>query len=281
MKEEILYNTSFIKDMLASLMATIMDAIPLFLGALLLLIIGWVLAKALSVTLKKVLEKSKVDEMAKKINLGEVTGNAIEIKPSKILSKILFWVIILIFFVATAERLGLQIVVDQLTALINYVPQLLVSVFIFSIGVYVASFLRDTIKTATSSVGMSSGKLISNIVFYFLLIIISITALDQAGIDTTIISSNLTLIIAAVLLAGAIAYGFAAKGIMANILATFYAKKNFKAGQKIRIKDVEGIITEIDSVSIKIFNGEHYIVLPSKVLIDEKVVILEELIENE
>jgi hypothetical protein len=280
MKEELLSNTSFITDLLKSIMDGISSAIPIFLGALFILIVGWLLARVLSILLKKILEKTKIDEWAKRINLGEVTGEAMTIKPSKVLSKILFWVIILIFFVATAERLGLQIVVNQLTMLINYIPQLLVSVFIFSIGVYIATFIRDAISTATSSLGMSSGKLISKVVFYFLLIIISITALDQAGIDTTIISSNITLIIGAILLAGSIAYGFAAKGIMSNILATFYAKKNFKAGQKIRINDVEGIITEIDSVSIKIYTGENYVVLPSKLLVDEKVIILEDINDN-
>ena len=66
---------------------------------------------------------------------------------------------------------------------------------------------------------MNGGKIISGFVFYFLVVIITITALDQIGIDTSIITSNVVLILGAILLAASISYGIASKTILSNMLA--------------------------------------------------------------
>ena len=74
---------------------------------------------------------------------------------------------------------------------------------------------------------LSGAKIISQVVFFIILIFVSITALNQAGIDTEIVTSNLTMILAAFLLAFALAFGFGAQKIVGDLLRTYYTRKTY------------------------------------------------------
>jgi len=107
-----------------------------------------------------------------------------------------------------------------------------------------------------------------------LFIFIAITALNQAGVDTDIITSNITLILGSILLAFAISYGFASRNLASNMLSSYYGKGKFTEGQRIRIGDEEGVIVRIDSISVTLQQEKQQLVFPSKRLVEEEVIIL-------
>jgi len=98
-----------------------------------------------------------------------------------------------------------------------------------------------------------------------------ITALDQAGVDTTIITSNVTLILGAIMASFAIAFALAAKDILQNMLSSFYSRQNFTVGNIIKIGDIKGKIIRLDSVSVVIKTPSSEVVLPARTLISEQV----------
>ena len=108
------------------------------------------------------------------------------------------------------------------------------------------------------------------------MLFMTITALNVAGVDTTLITSNILLVIGGVLLAFAIAYGFAAREILTNILSSYYGKDRFKTGMRIRVGNDEGIIERIDSISITLRVADKLVLLPTKQLVSERIEILEE-----
>ena len=133
---------------------------------------------------------------------------------------------------------------------------------------------KNMIYTAANSIGVSGSKAIANIVYYLLFIFIAITALNQAGVDTDIITSNITLILGSILLAFAISYGFASRNLVSNMLSSYYGKGKFTEGQRIRIGDEEGVIVRIDSISVTLQQEKQQLVFPSKRLVEEEVIIL-------
>jgi small-conductance mechanosensitive channel len=113
-------------------------------------------------------------------------------------------------------------------------------------------------------------------VYYVLFIFVVITALNQAGVDTGIITSNVTLILGSILLAFAISYGFASRNLVGNLLSSYYGKGKYQEGQTIRVGDVQGEIVKIDSISITLKTADSKVVLPSKMLVEGQVEILDE-----
>ena len=105
--------------------------------------------------------------------------------------------------------------------------------------------------------------------------IVTLTALGQAGIDTTIISANLSLILGSILLSAAISYGFASRDVLANILASFFSRKTFAIGQVIELDDAKGKIIATSNISVTILTEQQEkIVIPAHQLITNKVKII-------
>lgn len=256
---------------------TFMQALPGILGAIFLILAGWLIARFVSYLFRKLLTVVKFDAIASRINATEMLEKAnIALTPSFIVSKFVYWIILLLFFVTATDTLGWTIVSEQISKLIGFLPTLLSGIVLFILGAYIATFFRDLIAAATASLGVGGGKMISGFVFYFLMVIVTITALDQIGIDTTIITSNIVLILGAVLLSASISYGFASKDILSNMLASFFSQKTFKVGQHIRIDGIEGEIINIDSIVITLQTHTDKVVIPTRELITQRVHITKE-----
>ncbi len=253
------------------------ETIPGIIGAILMLLIGWLFAKVVYFIISRVLKALRFDDLAERINVKEFLDRAnVKASPSQLISKFFYWLILLLVITTASDALGWHVVSEQVSNLINFLPKLLLAIVFFAVGTFVATFIRDLIRSATSSLGIGAGKIISNGVFYFLFIIITLTALEQAGMDTSLITSNLLLIIGAVLAAAAISYGFASREILSNILAAFFSRRTFKEGQTIEVDGVRGKIVEVTNISVTIRSGEREkTVIPTHQLISRKVKILE------
>jgi len=257
---------------LMTLSNSVMRALPNIMGALFLLILGWIIAKILSFVVRKTLKLVGFDKLAEKVNVNEILGKAnIGAASSHIVGTFVYWVIMLLFFVTASDTLGWTVVSESISDLISYLPKLFSAVIIFVMGFYIASFVKKGMKGVLDSLSVTSSHLLSSTAFYIILVIISITALNQAGIDTAIITSNVILIIGGAIFAFAISFGFGSREILSNIISSFYTKTNFAIGQEIEIFDIKGTIQKIDTTSCVIKTKTGLTIIPVHKLLTEKV----------
>ena len=254
----------------------LMGAIPGIIGAIFILLLGWLLAKLISKGIMRLLALMKFDVLAEKMKVTDYLAKAnVSLSASELLGKFVYWIILLLVIISASDALGWNAVSREISKLLSYLPNLLLAIIFFVVGTYIASFVRDLIRGATSSLGISTGKLISNVVFYLLFIVVTLTALDQAGVDTSIITSNLLMILGAILLAASISYGFASKDVLANILASFFSRKTFGVGQTIEVNGTRGKIVAVNNISVMVENSQgETIVIPSHQLISNQVKII-------
>ncbi len=144
----------------------------------------------------------------------------------------------------------------------------------FAIGTFAANIIRKFIQTTAESFGISPGRFIAGFVFYFLLVMIGISALNQAGINTEIISENLQIILSAVLFSLALGYGLGSRHLMANLLGSFYIKGKLELGQVIKIDGVEGIIIAADSTSVTLKTVDKIVLMPLSKFTEQKIEII-------
>ncbi len=270
--------TNWTELMIGSLSAfgeSFMRSVPMILGAIAILLIGWLLAKLVSTGVRKLLEALPFDELADKMQVSDFLGRAnVKMRPSALIGKFVYWLLLLLVFMTASDALGWSAVTKEISNLIGYLPQLLIAVVFFIIGTFIATFVRDLIKGATSSLGISTGNLLSSAVFYFLMILVALTALEQAGFDTSIITSNLMLIFGAILAAAAVSYAIASKNVMENIIAGYFSRKTFNKGQEIEVGNVKGKIIDMNATSVTIEQaGGDHVVIPSNDLITSQTTI--------
>lgn len=270
-------SVSFVITKLKDVAGDLMDVLPSLIGALLVLFLGWLFAKIFSGIVERLLKAVRIDILAERINqIDMLQGSNIEIKPSIVIARILYYIIMLIVIAVAADLMALKILSNQVEGLINYIPNLITAGLIMILGLLLANMIKELLNTTFKSLGMTSGSLISNIIFYFLFITIALTALKQALIETEFIEINITIIIAGIMLAFAIGYGYASRGVMANFLGSLYSKPKFRVGETVKVKETKGVIIGMDSTSMILRTANNKrMVIPLSVLTQEQVEIFE------
>lgn len=248
-------------------------AIPGIIGALLILLLGWLFARLVSGGITRLLGLMRFDKLAESIKADQFLQKAnINLAPSRVVGKFVYWLLILLIIMTASETLGWHAVSQEISNLLGILPNLMISIIFFIVGTYIATFVRDLIRSTTRSLGISAGRLISSFVFYLLIAIVSLTALEQAGLDTKIITSNLLLIMGAILAAAAISYSIASKDLLANLLAGFFSQRTFQIGQVIEIDGIVGKIVSQNKISVTLqISMEEQVVIPTHQLITSKV----------
>ena len=155
--------------------------------------------------------------------------------------------------------------------LTDYDIQYFRAIVFFIIGLLVADFVRGIVLTTCQSLSIPSAKVISSVVFYFLFLTVTMSALDQAKISTDLINSSFMIIIAGVVASFALGYGLASKDMMSNFLASFYVKNKFEAGDRITIDGIQGQIETMDNKSFVLKTSDSKIVFPLNKLAQDKV----------
>lgn len=257
--------TTKLKETFDLLWDQIGEFLPTFLLGVLILIVGWIIAKIISKLVLKLLTRTKDSKLAQYLNLDDISERLnIELNLPVIISKVLYWMIILFFVVAASETFGWHNVSLEISSFIKYLPKILSALLIFVVGYAIASFLRTAIKSVAKSAGMGLGNFLGEVLFYFLVLIVSITALSQAGFNTNLISSHMYIIVAAVAITVAISVGLGSRELVSDLLKNYYNKGILEEGDKISYKDLKGTVSQISKTSIVIETEKEKHIIPAK-----------------
>ena len=257
-------------------LGVLLDALPGLLSGLLVLLVGWLIARVLRWTTGRLLKRLGLDAAAEKSGLDRQLQRFGGLKLSKLIGLVVYWAVLLVFLLAAADVMGLDTVTRGVEGFLAYLPTLLSALAIFVIGLVFAEKVKQGMSTLMSSVGIGGGKVVAQVLFGLVALFMTITALNVAGIDTTLITSNILIVIGGVLIAFGIAYGLAARGILTNILSSYYGRDRIKPGQRIRIGQDEGVVERIDSIAITLDTGDRKVMLPCSVLTTERIEVLGE-----
>lgn len=259
-------------ELLRNLLQQLKEFLPNLIFAFAILIIGWIIAKIVARIVKKILTSIKIDDLADKLNEIDIVRKAnLKILPSNVLSKTVYYVFMLLTCAVATEKLGVAAVTNLLTDFIDYLPRLFTAFLFFIIGLLIADAIRGIVLTACKSLGIPSANIIASVVFYFIFLSVAMSSLDQAGVRTDFIKSNLMIVIAGAVGAFAYGYGLASKGMMANFLASFYTKGKFNIGDKVTVDGVKGQIVEMDNTSFTLKTEQSKVVFPLSKLAEKEV----------
>ena len=261
--------------LLQELLSKFINAVPNFLSALVIIGVGFIVAKILRKTLVKVLEKLGIDKIGEKLNSIDIVSKAnMEIKLSNILSKLVYYFVLLIFIVAGTDVLGMPALSELVMKIFDLIPNIIVAGVILVVGILVADALRNLVLTTCQSLGIPSAKVISMFVFYFIVINVLISALTQAQVNTAFLSQNISLVIGGAVLAFSIGYGLASRDTVSNYLSASYASEKIKEGDRIIIDGVEGTIVNMDKSAVELQTAEGKVFIPMHHLSKSRITVL-------
>lgn len=250
---------------------TLGDYIPRLLGALILLAIGIGLAWILRWLILRL--GSGIDRLYHRF--GVRSNLTLRWPVSRIISGIVFWLVILFFATAAAESLNLPGLADWLNKLIAFLPSVLITLIIIVVGFILGAYARDHVRVSAAMVGLEQTELLGALVRLIILTVAIILGFQQLGLDVGIVEDLMVIAVAAFFAAVALAFGLGASLTVTNIISSHYVRKLYYPGQRIRINDIQGEILELTPTAVVIDTAEGRIVVPAKSFNEHASVLLD------
>lgn len=206
---------------------TVGDYLPQILGALVLIIVALIAAKLAQWLVEYILKMVRVDKLAKQKQVAKTLKSAeLSVDVVSIAGRIAFWIIIIIFALTIAEVLKLTAMRDVIRDILNYLPNVLAAAIVLTVAIGGARLLRDVIAATLSRMRIGFANNVASGVFYVLIVFGSLMALDQLGFDTTILSANITIIVAGIVFALSLAFGLGGRDTAKKVVDETYS--NYK-----------------------------------------------------
>ncbi|MBF0485390.1 MAG: hypothetical protein HQL16_02635 [Candidatus Omnitrophica bacterium] len=210
-----------------TMLNSVAEFIPQMLGALLILLVGWIVAKVLAGLFQKILDQLKFNEFAAKIGLADllIKGN---VGPSaaNLLSGLLYWALMIVVFAITVDSIGLTVAAKLLEKVTSYIPNVVSAVFVALVGMFLANLISGIIKATAANANVNRPEFLGSIAKGAILVFATVMALDQLNISTFFVSTTFQIFFAAVCFALALAFGLGGKDLAAKLLWDFYNKQN-------------------------------------------------------
>lgn len=239
------------------------ELLPTLIGALALLLVGWVLARLLRTWTGWLI--SHLDRLAaSRLVRDALRRGGVERPVAEAIGATIFWLVLLLFVTAATETLGLPVLTTWLGGLAQYLPRVLVAVLIVIAGLLAGSLARSAVATAAAGAGTAYPELLGRGAQGVILLVAGVTAVDQLGVDSRFLTATLTVIVGAGVAGIALAFGFGARTTVGNILASHYLRQTYEVGHRVRIGAVEGRIVEITPTSVILEGPEGRVLVPAK-----------------
>jgi small-conductance mechanosensitive channel len=267
-----LWTQSLVTAMTA-LWTKVANFIPNLFGALVVVLLGFVVAKLLDALLSRLLAKLGLDRLMAGTGLTKLMGRVgVRVPISTLVGKIVYWFVLLIFFVSAAESLGLQRVSATLDVLALYLPKVFGAVLVLLVGVLLAQLVNGIVRGAAEGVGIEYAGGLGRVAQWLVIVISISVAISQLEIKTDLLNHVIVIALITVGLAVALAMGLGSREIAGQILAGIYVRELYQVGQQVRIGELEGQIEEIGTVKTTVLTDEGELVsLSNRILLAEKV----------
>ena len=190
----------------------LMGFLPSLLGALLILLVGWVVAKTIESVVVQVLKTVRLDKLADKIQLaGVLAKGGIKRKLSELIGMIIYWLVMLAVLITSLNALQLTVAAQLLQQVVTFLPNVVAALFILVVGAFAAAFLATTVRTAASNAGITQAQPLGQAVQTITVIFAGVAALQQLKIE--FVGEAFLIILSAVCFGLALAFGLGCKDL--------------------------------------------------------------------
>lgn len=209
-----------VADPVKAMLIKIWSYIPVIVGVIVILIVGWLVAKLIETIVIRVLKAVKLDALSDKAGVSNVLAQGdIKLTLSEVLGAIIYWLVMLIVIVTALNALNLTVAADLLSRLVEYVPNIIIAIFALVLGSFLANFVGTIVRTTASNAGIKKAKSLGQLAQTVLVIFAVVIAVEQLNIATALIAFTVNIILASVGLAIGLAFGLGCKDIAGKFIS--------------------------------------------------------------
>jgi hypothetical protein len=204
-----------IEQSLENILQRIIEFLPNLLGAIAILIIGYMIAKLLENITRKALNRARFDRAIHNSSAGNAISRVIE-SPSKLGGRIAFWLVFIGTISLAVSALNLPVLNDLLNSVYSYVPSVIAAVVIFLVASAVSAGAAKFVMRVMGRTPLA--KLIATAIPAIAMSLAVFMILNQLGIARDIINILFTAIVGAIALGLALAFGLGGRDVARELL---------------------------------------------------------------
>ena len=211
------------------MLTRIMAYLPVLLGALIILIVGWLVAKAIRRLVDWLLKTVRFDSLADKAGISEILRKGdLKISAREVVSSIVYWLVIIMVLVMTVDALGLPKSSDILESLFAYIPKVIAALLVLIVAMFLASFVSGIVRTAAGNANLPKPEILAGICRWAIIIFAVTISLEQLGIAPLLVTATFNIVLGSICLALALAFGLGGKDAAAKYLEELRQKRSGK-----------------------------------------------------
>ncbi|GAB6051713.1 mechanosensitive ion channel [Magnetospira thiophila] len=248
---------------------------PRMVGAVLFLIVGWFgsrmisrLTRRLLGAVNRLLDQKWRSGLGADIRLSETVIG--------ISGTIAYWTLLLLVLIGTSRILGLEVFSDWLARILAHIPAVLGAAIVVFVGFVISQFVREVVMAALRPVMGARAQALASLSQTMVVVAALVVGLGQAGIDTTLLVSMVTILMAGLFGGMALAFGFGARDLVANLLGSHHLRASVSVGQQVRVGELQGSVIHTSPTNITIAIEGGSAVIPGAMFQREPVLILDD-----
>jgi hypothetical protein len=248
------------------------DFLPRLGGALLLLVIGLLVAIVLGRLTRRALVRAGLDRFADRSGTSELLAQAgLGSSLAALIGTAVRLTIVVVVTFAAMTLLGLEFLSDSLNEGILFIPRLLAALALVLIGVVLAAFLRAWLERTSGQLDFPVA--IGPVVQVLVIVLFGLCAAAQVGVTVAPLTAVAVVLLGAIAITLTLAFGLGAREIARSLTSARYARADFEVGQTIRVGDMRGRIVRIDGAATTLEAGAETIRIPNSLLVERIVVV--------
>ena len=208
-----------IQDPLLNALNIFLGYIPQLIGAIVILIVGFLVARALQAVVSRLLQSIGFDRWMERGGIKQFFDQAqTKETPATVLGKLVFWFVFIIALVMAAEALGIPQVSVVLAQLVAYIPSIIAAILILILAALLANFLSSVARGATGS------DILASIARYAIIVYAVFAAITELGIAVELTAPTFLIVLGGVVLGAALAFGIGGREVARDIVERAYGR---------------------------------------------------------
>lgn len=217
--------TQIIRESVGDFIRGVGNFLPNILAAILILLVGWIIALVLQRAVGRGLRIVKFPDVAERAGIeGFLQKGGVERSSTDLIAVLVYWLVMLIVLLTAVNALRLEMASQLLNQILLYIPNIIVAVIVVVVGMYAASFVAGLVRTAAANAGIREAGLVATLARYALVIFAFAIALNQLRIGQDIVANAFLILFGAACLAGALAVGLGSREIVSRYLEERFRK---------------------------------------------------------
>jgi hypothetical protein len=212
--------------------------VPRLLGALVILLVGWLLAEAVEALVSRGLRAVRFNQVADRAELDRFLARAgVRLDPSAVVGKLAYWFLFLIFVGAAFNAFGLPQVTAVVNQIVAYLPNVVVALVVLLVGALLATFVGSLVRGASGTARVGDPNLLAILARAAVVAFAVLIALNQLQIGAAIVNTLFMAVVGMLALAGSLAFGLGGREVAGRIVEGWYARRGEVAEKAGRLAD--------------------------------------------